>query len=211
MIGVMVLLAQAFIANAQDEEKKNTGESVGKQFLNNRVPGMQYAPAKPKTQRRATLAEQQENHDESSGMQLKKGTLKGMTMAPGARNTNLAPRTTAKRSAPSGTLSSDQKAEAVKPAVLPATQPPTQGGVQTPKDDRLNLTPRTGNPPTGEKVQPAVNRNALPTIQSVKPAAHGSNAPAADKLKPATNGANSSTIDKSKATPVKANPAPALQ
>ncbi|WP_315816013.1 hypothetical protein [Paraflavitalea speifideaquila] len=84
MIAVMVLLGHAFIANAQDDEKRNTGESLGKQYLNNRVPGLQYAPEKPKALRRATVAEQAENHSESSGMQLKKGTIKEMRFAQGA-------------------------------------------------------------------------------------------------------------------------------
>ena len=133
MIAVMVLLAHAFIANAQEEKKKNTGESLGKQFLNNRVPGLQYAPEKPKAQRRATVAEQQENHSESSGMQLKKGTIPGMRFDPGStgtRNANMAPRTTVRRPAAAGTLSSDQKAGELKAApatVVPAV--PSQGGV----------------------------------------------------------------------------------
>ncbi len=151
MVAVMVLLAHAFIANAQDEEKRNTGESLGKQFLNNRVPGLQYAPEKPKVQRKATVAEQQENHSESSGMQLKKGTIRGMRFAPGStgtRNANMAPRNTVRQSAAAGALSSDQKAGELKTApatVAPAV--PTQGGVTEPAATKEP----TGNIPNTKK------------------------------------------------------------
>jgi hypothetical protein len=130
MIGVMVLLAHAFIANAQDDEKRNTGESLGKQFLNNRVPGMQYAPEKPKMQRRATVAEQQENHDESSGMQLKKGTIKGMRFEGGSGFTPNAARKTVRTQAAGGALPSDQKAEQKTTPAANTPVAPAQGGVK---------------------------------------------------------------------------------
>lgn len=133
---VVVLLAHAFIVNAQDAEKRNTSESAGKQLLNNRVPGFKYAPEQSKTQRKITLAEQEENHRESSGMQLKKGTVRGMRYATaGAGAATVAPRTTVRRPA-AGTLSSDQKAGEVKtePAAVAPVAPaaPTQGDVSEP-------------------------------------------------------------------------------
>lgn len=151
MIAVMVLLVQAFIANAQEEEKRNTGESIGKQFLNNRVPGLKYAPEKSKVQRKATVAEQQENHSESSGMQLKKGTIRGMRFTPGStgmRNANMSQRTTVRRSAATGALSSDQKAGELKTApatIAPAV--PTQGEVTEPAATKEP----TGNIPNTKK------------------------------------------------------------
>lgn len=147
MIGVMVLLAHAFIANAQEEEKRNTSESLGKQFLNNRVPGLQYAPEKPKAQRRATVAEQEENHSESSGMQLKKGTIRGMRFAPGSGTANTSPNTSrsaARAQAARVALPSEQKAgeQKITPAANTHTVP-TQDGVTEPKEKELKQAPAT--------------------------------------------------------------------
>ena len=159
MIGVMVLLAHAFIANAQEEEKRNTGESLGKQFLNNRVPGLQYAPEKPKAQRRATVAEQHENHSESSGMQLKKGTIWGMRFAPGSGAANSSPNT-ARSAARSQTttvaLPSEQKAgeQKIAPAA-PVHAMPTQDGATEPKEKDLKQAPAT----KAVKKEAAKNKN----------------------------------------------------
>lgn len=125
MIGVMVLLVLAFIANAQEKEKRNTGESLGKQFLNNRVPGLQYAPEKPKAQRTATVAELQENHSESSGMQLKKGTIPGMRFAGGGGDAK-ATRSTAKAQAANVALPSDVKLKSEELKQAPVVSIPTQ-------------------------------------------------------------------------------------
>lgn len=138
IIGVVVLLAQAFIANAQNEEKRNTGESLGKQFLNNRVPGLQYAPEKPKAQRRATVAEQEENHSESSGMQLKKGTIRGMRFAQGGGGGNFksTARSTARSQSAGTILPSDQKPSGQKITPPVDTPLPTQGGAVEPAQSK---------------------------------------------------------------------------
>lgn len=167
MIVAMLLLAQAFIANAQDEEKRNTGESLGKQFLNNRVPGLQYASEKPKAQRRATVAEQQENHSESSGMQLKKGTIKGMRFAPGtgtARSSATGARSTARPQPTNGTLPSDQKARVLPPAAIKAFAVPTQDGVTVPKEVKqapvgISPAPAPGGAPAADKKKQAAAKN----------------------------------------------------
>lgn len=154
MIGLMVLLVHAFIANAQDEEKRNTGESLGKQFLNNRVPGMQYAPEKPKAQRRATIAEQQENHSESSGMQLKKGTIRGMRFEGGSGFTPNAARRTVRAQAAGGTLSSDQKAEQRAEPAGNRPVAPAQGNVKEPLEHKSAPDPR------GKAINPEAMKKA---------------------------------------------------
>lgn len=162
MIAVMLLLAQAFIANAQQEEKKNTGESLGKQYLSNRVPGLQYAPEKPKAQRKATIAEQQENHSESSGMQLKKGTIKGMRFAPGAgaaRSSSTGARSTARTQPANSVLPSDQKASNLPPAAAKAAVVPTQDGVTEPKEVKQTPAPNSGSVPAADKKKQPAPKN----------------------------------------------------
>lgn len=160
MIGVMVLLVHAFIANAQEKEKRNTGESLGKQFLGNRVPGLQYAPEKPKAQRRATVAEQQENHSESSGMQLKKGTIRGMRFAGGGGEAK-ASRSTAKAQAANVTLPSDVKSGELKQDPVKAPVVPLQEGATEPKPEAIKKVPVVPVPAQEEekKEVPAKNNN----------------------------------------------------
>jgi hypothetical protein len=157
MIGMMVLLACTFMANAQDEEKRNTGESLGKQYRNNRVPGLQYAPEQPKALRKASVAEQQENHSESSGMQLKKGTIKGMRFAQGGGGGSFksTARSTARSQSAGSTLPSDQKpgGEKITP---PVNGPlPTQGGAVEPAQAKpaLEKTSNTTKPVAPKEVK----------------------------------------------------------
>lgn len=162
----MLLLAQAFIANAQEEEKRNTGESLGKQFLNNQVPGLKYAAEKPKAQRKATLAEQQENHSESSGMQLKKGTIKGMQFAPGsgsARGSSTGARNSARSQSASATLPSDQKASSLPPAAVKVAAIPTQDGVTVPKE--VKQAP-AGTSPAPDAI-PAADKKKQPAARNL--------------------------------------------
>ncbi|AXY74953.1 hypothetical protein D3H65_13585 [Paraflavitalea soli] len=166
LIVMMLLLAHACIANAQDEEKKNTGESLGKQYRDNRVPGLKYAPEQPKAQKRATIAEQQENHSESSGMQLKKGTIKGMRFAPGAGSarSSSAARSLARTQPASGTLPSDQKAVNLPPAPVKIAPVPTQDGGTVPKEVKqapagTAPAPVPAGTPATEKKKQALRKN----------------------------------------------------
>jgi|GEM_PF-1538428 len=162
MIVAMLLLAHAFITNAQEEENKNTGESLGKQYLSNRVPGLKYAPEKPKAQRKATVAEQQENHSESSGMQLKKGTIKGMQFAPGggsARRSSTGARNTARTQSANASLPSDQKASNLPPAAVKIVPAPTQDGVTESKEVKQAPATHSGSVPAADKKKQPAAKN----------------------------------------------------
>ncbi|MBO9657442.1 MAG: hypothetical protein J7527_01320 [Chitinophagaceae bacterium] len=119
---LVLLFAVTLQINAQNAEKNTTGESISQQLKNNKVPGLQYAPAQSsapaQVQPHATMVEEIKNGKYGK-------VLSGGTSAP-------APVTTA-RSA-NQQLSSDKSASQAAQALQktqapPALTIPSQGSI----------------------------------------------------------------------------------
>lgn len=119
---VVLLFAVTLEINAQNAEKNTTGESISQQLKNNKVPGLQYAPAQSsapaQVQPHATMVEEIKNGKYGK-------VLSGGTSAPAP----VATARSANQQLPSDKSASQAGQATQKSQAPPAITLPSQGNV----------------------------------------------------------------------------------